>query len=283
MNKIRAMVKDLGEFFLKSGESTLLVGIFGLAITTLIGSSSSVRDTLKKIITMLDLNTLFGVVVSAFLFVIGIVFFAAIASVLFKQLGSGIIWLSKHKLENPIAKSDIEILELTSKNNKKQQEFIVKVNNNEKLTAYNASLSYEINTLYTSNGKGAMGVLNGYWIKETDKSNEEINQYGDKIDFEYHVDIQGENERSLFFVKVDKISKKFFMRSSGIDIQEFSVGRYMLNILLFGEMEKRNFVAEQSGEIIFNSDGTIVFNMKKVKRKRHWISLVEESPWSAIG
>jgi hypothetical protein len=277
------MAKDLGDFFLKSGESTLLVGIFGLAITTFISSSSSVRNTLKRIITMLDLNTLFGVVVSAFLFVflfvIGIVFFAAIVSVLLKQLGYGITWLSKHKLGDPIAKSGIEILELPSENSNIQRDFIVKVINKENLTAYNVSLSYEINPLYSNNEKGVMGVLNGYWIKKTDNSNKEINQYGNEVDFEYHVDIQGEKERSLFFVKVDKISKKFFMRSSGIDVQEFSAGRYMLNILLFGKMEKRKLVAKQSGEIIFHNDGTIVFNLKKVKQKRDWTSLVEEPLW----
>jgi hypothetical protein len=69
------------------------------------------------------------------------------------------------------------------------------------------------------------------------------------------------------------------MRSSGIDVQEFSAGRYMLNILLFGKMEKRKLVAKQSGEIIFHNDGTIVFNLKKVKQKRDWTSLVEEPLW----
>lgn len=272
MNQWRNFLFDIGNSFIEI--KPYISGI----ISTLLGSIFTALGLFRKGYLEVRIFNL-DVISSVFLefFVLAILFIGLwiLIHVSCKRAGQAIIWLSQHKQGPKIAKTDLKIVE--TKNTSVEQEFVLKVSNNENFQSYNANIIYGIMPFYIKKGDGIMGNLNGYWIKEDDKPNNKIDVRDNKIDFEYRVNIQGNDKRNLFFIRVDKISKKFFMRNAPASEQEFLPGRYMLKIFFYGEMVQRNCIAEQDGQIIFKDDGTIKFDLKKVKKKRGWVSLVKDN------
>lgn len=229
-------------------------------------------------VNFFNIGVVWSVLIEIVLLVVVLIFFSVILVTLFGELGEKIVWISKHKRGNPIARVILNIEKLPSEDSKKYEEFVVRVTNKENLDAHNVSVYYGIfGSLNAKDNKQVAGNLNGFWIKEKDSSK------NDGLDGEHgSVTIPFGKSRDLFFIKTNKVNKNFSIKIFGSEV-DFEAGRYILKILLYGEMARKQVIGELSGEIVFYNNGQISFeNMKAIKKSRGYVSLVEESPWASL-
>lgn len=272
MNRYRKALRKIGNYFSKLDSSlfpSLLIAIFVGGLSFL---DKKTRDSYVKV-NFFNIGAFWSVFLESVVLVILLIFISGIIVLLFSEIGDFIKWASEHKIGNPVAKTALKVVELQPENSKTQQEFIVKVKNNENSDAYNVIVSFGIfGPINIKDKKQVAGNLNGLWIKKKDDNKD------DDLGGEYRVNIPSGKERDLFFIKIDKAGSKFSIKFSSGE-QDFLSGRYILKILLYGEMVNKQLIGEQSGELVFYDNGRIDFVLKKVKKNRGYISLVEEPLW----
>ena len=261
MSRLRVFLKNIGEGFLAMSDSKILNAIFGAGITTLISYSSSVRKVLSRMVTLIDLSTAIGTILGWILFVIVIATFTAFFGAVFKEIGSGLVWLSEHKLDSPVAKISLSV----ERNPKDENEYILKVNNKNGNDAHEVFISYQIAT--KDNLK--CYYENALW---TDAKNEK-DSYKRKF-----VKIPSKDGKDAFFIRFDKDIRKFVMKTMYNNVF-IDFGEYDLTVSLQGKMVAKKVVGELSGRIMLLEDGQVIQHIKQVKQRRGWVSLVPRMPF----
>ncbi len=272
MSVLRKKFKDFGIAALELDSSIFPSILIGLLVSVLPFLDIGARKEFMGA-SYFGLSTFWSLVLQSIIFAMGVILVSIFIRVGFKWLGEGIIWLSEHRIGMPIAKINLKVVEVLSERSQDRQEFMIRVNNSEKSDVDNAVVSFGIfGPLKDKNKNHMAGNLSGLWIRTKD-GKDSGNQNG-----EYRTTIPSGKEREVYFVKIDRQLPKFSVKFTSGE-HEFIPGRYILKILFYGDMIKRQVISELSGYLVLRQSGQIYFDLQKIKKKRGFVSLVKEPLW----
>ena len=88
----------------------------------------------------------------------------------------------------------------------------------------------------------------------------------------------GQDAENLF-LRINNDEPFFYIKTS-YENSQFGVGSYSFTIDFDGYMEGKQFKGEKGGEVYFMENGDIDFDLRNIKVKRGWVSLVgNKSIW----
>lgn len=268
MNKSQKYIFRLGKRLSSYSDAHIVSGILISGITILIGLTS-IRKGLLSLMNSLGLMSGFTVLVFIKFVFLGLLLILSIfitigtIDLFVRWVARKMIWFGEYKRGNKIAK----ILLSIEKSEKNQNGFDINFKNREKLNAFGIKTSCKF---LSKDGveSGIEKMISPLLVSYLDES---------KSHGSFNLD--SKKEVDVFLLEFDEEKKKFYTRRESDDKVYFGVGTYELNISFYGGMERKQVIGGLTGEMAIKNKGLIDFNVKQVKQRRGWVSLVPQMPF----